>query len=35
MTRRFSLERALGNREHHTIAGLVAGFALLAAKIAW
>jgi len=35
MTRAFSLERALGNREHHTIAGLVLGFALLAAKIVW
>ena len=33
MTRGFSLERALRNREHHTVAGLVAGFALLAAKI--
>lgn len=33
MTRRFSLTRALGNREHHTIAGLVAGFALLAFRI--
>ena len=34
MARRFSLRRALRNREHHTIAGLVAGFALLAWKIA-
>ena len=34
MARRFSLERALRNREHHTIAGLLAGFALLAVKIA-
>ena len=33
MTRTFSVERALRNREHHTIAGLIAGFALLAAKI--
>ncbi len=33
MTRRFALSRALYNREHHTIAGLLAGFALLAAKI--
>jgi protein-S-isoprenylcysteine O-methyltransferase Ste14 len=33
MARTFSLERALRNREHHTIAGLVAGFALLAAKM--
>jgi protein-S-isoprenylcysteine O-methyltransferase Ste14 len=34
MVRRFSVARALRNREHHTIAGLLAGFALLAAKIA-
>ena len=34
MTRRFSLERAIRNREHHTLAGLLAGFAVLAAKIA-
>lgn len=33
MTRQFSLARAIGNREHHTIAGLVAGFALLALRI--
>ena len=33
MARRFSLARAVRNREHHTIAGLVAGFALLAWKI--
>jgi protein-S-isoprenylcysteine O-methyltransferase Ste14 len=33
MTRHFSLARALGNREHHTVAGLVAGFALLAIRI--
>jgi protein-S-isoprenylcysteine O-methyltransferase Ste14 len=33
MPRRFSLARALRNREHHTIAGLLAGFALLAAKL--
>lgn len=33
MARRFSIARALGNREHHTIAGLVAGFALLAFRI--
>lgn len=33
MDRKFSLARALANREHHTIAGLVAGFALLALKI--
>jgi protein-S-isoprenylcysteine O-methyltransferase Ste14 len=29
----FSWQRALYNREHHTIAGLLAGLALLAAKI--
>jgi protein-S-isoprenylcysteine O-methyltransferase Ste14 len=34
MSRRFSPERALRNREHHTVAGLLAGFAALAAKIA-
>jgi protein-S-isoprenylcysteine O-methyltransferase Ste14 len=33
MQRRFSLGRALRNREHHSIAGLIAGFALLALKI--
>lgn len=33
MTRRFSLDRALRNREHHTLAGLAAGFAMLAAKM--
>ena len=33
MTRQFSLTRALGNREHHTIAGLIAGFVLLALRI--
>jgi protein-S-isoprenylcysteine O-methyltransferase Ste14 len=33
MARRFSWARALRNREHHTIAGLVAGLALLALKI--
>jgi protein-S-isoprenylcysteine O-methyltransferase Ste14 len=33
MTRRFSLARALGNREHHTIAGLIAGFVLLALRM--
>jgi protein-S-isoprenylcysteine O-methyltransferase Ste14 len=35
MARRFSLDRALRNREHHTVAGLLTGFALLAAKIIW
>ena len=34
MARRFSMARALRNREHHTIAGLIAGFAALALKIA-
>ena len=33
MPRRFSLARAFGNREHHTIAGLVAALALLAIKV--
>lgn len=33
IARQFSLRRALRNREHHTIAGLIAGFALLAWKI--
>ena len=33
MTRQFSWSRALGNREHHTMLGLVAGFALLALKL--
>jgi protein-S-isoprenylcysteine O-methyltransferase Ste14 len=33
MPRPFSLARALRNREHHTIAGLIAGFALLALKV--
>jgi protein-S-isoprenylcysteine O-methyltransferase Ste14 len=31
--RAFSWQRALRNREHHTIAGLLAGLALLAGKI--
>jgi protein-S-isoprenylcysteine O-methyltransferase Ste14 len=35
MTRTFSLERARANREHHTMAGLVLGFALLAGKMLW
>lgn len=34
MMRRFSLARALRNREHHTIAGLIAGFGLLALRMA-
>lgn len=34
VTRRFSLARARRNREHRAIAGLAAGFAILALKIA-
>ena len=33
--RRFSWQRAVYNREHHTIAGLVAGLVLLAARMSW
>ncbi len=33
MIRKFSWSRALGNREHHTMAGLLAGFGLLALKL--
>ena len=33
MPRRFSWSRARFNREHHTVAGVVAGFALLALKV--
>lgn len=33
MARRFSLARAVRNREHRAVAGLLAGFALLALKI--
>ena len=33
MDRPFSWSRAIGNREHHTIAGLAAGLALLAIKL--
>jgi len=33
MDRAFSWERALRNREHHTMAGLAAGFAALAVKV--
>ena len=33
MDRAFSWSRAIGNREHHTIAGLAAGLALLAIKL--
>jgi len=36
MSRRFSLSRALSNREHRAVAGLLGGFALLAIKmVAW
>lgn len=35
MTRSFSWARALRNREHHAMAGLVAGLLLLALKTAW
>ena len=35
MVRSFSLKRALANREHHTIAGLVAAFLLLALKVGY
>jgi protein-S-isoprenylcysteine O-methyltransferase Ste14 len=33
MARRFSWQRALGNREHHTIAGLIAGLLILFLKV--
>jgi protein-S-isoprenylcysteine O-methyltransferase Ste14 len=33
-TRRFSVERAMRNREYRAVAGLVVGFALLALKVA-
>jgi len=33
MIRQFNWSRAVGNREHHTIAGLLTGFALLALKL--
>ena len=33
MARRFSLARARFNREHHTVLGVAAGFALLALKV--
>jgi protein-S-isoprenylcysteine O-methyltransferase Ste14 len=33
MTRAFSWPRALANREHHAMAGLLAGFGLLALKL--
>ena len=34
MHRRFTVERALRNREHRAVLGLIAGFALLALKVA-
>jgi len=34
MTRSFSVARAIRNREHRAVAGLAAGFALLALKVA-
>lgn len=34
MIRQFSWARAVGNREHHTVAGLLAGLLLLTAKLA-
>ena len=33
MPRRFSVSRARRNREHHTVAGVLIGFALLALKV--
>jgi hypothetical protein len=33
MNRTFSWQRAIHNREHHTIAGLVAALVVLAAKL--
>lgn len=33
MARRFSFSRAVGNREHHAVAGVLGGFALLALKL--
>ena len=33
VTRRFSLERAMRNREYRAVAGLIGGFALLALKV--
>jgi protein-S-isoprenylcysteine O-methyltransferase Ste14 len=35
MIRSFSIQRALANREHHTIAGLVGAFVLLALKVGY
>jgi hypothetical protein len=33
MARQYSWARAIGNREHHTMAGLLSGFVLLALKL--
>lgn len=35
MIRSFSMTRAIANREHHTIAGLILAFALLALKVGY
>ena len=35
MMRSFSVKRALGNREHHTVAGLVIALGLLALKVGY
>ena len=35
MQRRFSWQRALYNREHHTVAGLTAGLCVLLLKVMW
>lgn len=35
MPRAFSAERAMRNREYRAVAGLLGGFALLAAKVMW
>jgi protein-S-isoprenylcysteine O-methyltransferase Ste14 len=35
MVRAFSLSRAVHNREHHTVAGLIVAFALLALKLGY
>ncbi len=35
VARRFSVRRALFNREHHTLAGLTAGLAFMVVKIVW
>jgi protein-S-isoprenylcysteine O-methyltransferase Ste14 len=35
MIRSFSMTRALANREHHTVAGLIAAFVLLALKVGY